>query len=196
MHIPTTVLLSYITIISLTPIVSAHGKVAVVKGDAGGNGTALGILGGIVPGTGDNSVTEVDATVFKKRKLAENGLGKTKSAGANKPESLNLTMAQSGGTLPQVSPEGGRIRGVWHIVTTDGAGPIQAVIDSTATGTFSQGEGAKVVTSNLPLAPFHAPNVTDILSRRPRRKRHYCTRWLGSQTLTLTLVCCSQISPH
>ncbi len=35
------------------------------KGDAGGNGTALGIQGGIVPGAGSNKVTEPDTTVFK-----------------------------------------------------------------------------------------------------------------------------------
>jgi hypothetical protein len=41
--------------LALTPFVSAHGKVTVVTGDAGGNGTALAIKGGIVPGTGPNS---------------------------------------------------------------------------------------------------------------------------------------------
>ncbi len=47
-----------------TPLVSAHGKVAVVTGDLGGNGTALGIKGAVVPGAGSNSKTEVDTTVF------------------------------------------------------------------------------------------------------------------------------------
>ena len=41
--------------LALTPLVSAHGKVAVVQGNAGGNGTALAIKGAIVPGTGPNS---------------------------------------------------------------------------------------------------------------------------------------------
>lgn len=64
------------------PLVAAHGKVSVANGDRGGNGTALGsmlyppphvcarltaaaVLGGIVPGTGSNKVTEVDTTVFR-----------------------------------------------------------------------------------------------------------------------------------
>ena len=48
-------------------------------------------------------------------------------------------MALSGDTLPQVSP-GGSLSGVFHIVTTDGAGPISAVVDTTATGKFSEGK--------------------------------------------------------
>lgn len=36
-------------------MVSAHGRVDVVTGDAGGNGTALGIQGASVPLTGSNS---------------------------------------------------------------------------------------------------------------------------------------------
>jgi hypothetical protein len=46
MHISPLILLATLT--TLSPV-SAHGKVAVVQGDAGGNGTALGIIGGIVP---------------------------------------------------------------------------------------------------------------------------------------------------
>lgn len=57
-------------LILLTPFVVAHGKVAAVQGDAGGNGTALGITGGDVPGTGSNSKTEVDTTVFGKTNIA------------------------------------------------------------------------------------------------------------------------------
>lgn len=56
--------------------VAAHGKVAVITGDQGGNGTALGIQGGVVPGPGTNKVTEVDTTVFKGADAA--GCGKTK----------------------------------------------------------------------------------------------------------------------
>ncbi len=41
--------------LALAPLVSAHGKVTVVQGNAGGNGTALAIKGGIVPGAGPNS---------------------------------------------------------------------------------------------------------------------------------------------
>ncbi|KAH6628057.1 hypothetical protein F5144DRAFT_549425 [Chaetomium tenue] len=40
--------------LTLVTLVSAHGKVTVVTGDAGGNGTALGILGGIIPAAAPN----------------------------------------------------------------------------------------------------------------------------------------------
>jgi hypothetical protein len=104
--------------LAATPLVTAHGKVSVVKGDAGGNGTALGIIGGIVPGTGSNSVTEVDSTVFGRTNIATNGLGRTTRHGRNQAADLVKAMEQSGTTLPQVSPNGGSIKGTFHIVTT------------------------------------------------------------------------------
>ncbi len=45
---------AFILTLALTPLVSAHGKVVSVTGNAGGNGTALGIKGGVVPGAGSN----------------------------------------------------------------------------------------------------------------------------------------------
>jgi hypothetical protein len=54
-------------------------------------------------------------------------------------------MSQSGATLPQVTTTNGTISGTFHIVTTDGAGPIQAVLDPTATGKFSSGIPLTVV---------------------------------------------------
>lgn len=76
-----------------TPLVAAHGKIAVATGDQGGNGTALGsehtplvvlcasktndiaVQGGIVPGAGPNTKTEVDTTVFKGKNA--DGCGET-----------------------------------------------------------------------------------------------------------------------
>lgn len=52
---------------------------------------------------------------------------------------MTQAMAQSGDTLPQVSATNGSLSGTFHIVTTDGAGPVQAVVDPTGTGAFSQG---------------------------------------------------------
>lgn len=40
--------------LAASPLVAAHGKVAMVTGDLGGNGTALAIQGGVVPGPGPN----------------------------------------------------------------------------------------------------------------------------------------------
>jgi len=57
-----------------TPLVSAHGKVAVVTGDLGGNGTALGIKGAVVAGAGSNSKTELDTTTFN---VGSNNCGET-----------------------------------------------------------------------------------------------------------------------
>ncbi|KAF2177845.1 hypothetical protein K469DRAFT_732161 [Zopfia rhizophila CBS 207.26] len=129
------------------PLVVAHGKVTVVQGDAGGNGTAPGIIGGIVPSTGSNSKTEIDSTVFKKTDTATDGLGKTTGGGKNKAENLAATIVQSGAVLPQIGSEGGFIKGTFHIVTTDGAGPINAIIDTNATGAFSMGVQATIVTA-------------------------------------------------
>lgn len=124
--------------LAASPLVAAHGKVAMVTGDAGGNGTALGIKGGVVPGPGRNRVTEVDTTVFGKTNIQTDGLGKTQGGGQNAVSMIKSVMAQSGDTLPQVSANGGTLSGVFHIVTTDGAGPIQGCIDTTGTGKFSQ----------------------------------------------------------
>lgn len=54
--------------------------------------------------------------------------------------------AQSGSTVPQVSASGGTVSGTMHIVTTDGAGPFKAMVDSGATGAFSSGTEADVTT--------------------------------------------------
>ena len=122
--------------LAAAPLVSAHGKIVVAvrlyashtsnyqtnhnllqTGDQGGNTTALGIIGGIVPGAGKNSVTEVDTTVFKSTDIATDGLGRTEGGGKNKVTDFDSVFAQSGSTLPQVS-QGGSISGTFHIVTT------------------------------------------------------------------------------
>lgn len=57
------------------------------------------------------------------------------------------TMAASGSKLPQVSDDGtGSLSGTLHIVTTDGAGPYEAMIDPTASGLFAEGTPAEVTT--------------------------------------------------
>lgn len=103
-------------------------------------------MGAVVPGPGKNKVTEVDTTVFGKTDIQTDGLGKTKAGGANTAEDLVSAMAQSGSTLPQVSSTGGSISGTYHIVTTDGAGPIKAVLDPSGTGSFSNGTMLEVQT--------------------------------------------------
>ncbi|KAH8897241.1 hypothetical protein GQ53DRAFT_887496 [Thozetella sp. PMI_491] len=134
------------TALAAAPFVAAHGKVSVVKGDLGGNGTALGIRGASVPGPGPNYLTEVDTTVFwSQSATTDNDLGYTTEAGNNQLSDLTKAMAQSGSTLPQVS-SGGSVSGTFHIVTTDGAGPLEALIDETATGKWSNSTQATVST--------------------------------------------------
>lgn len=133
-------------------------------GDQGGNSTALGIQGGVVPGPGKNKVTEVDTTVFKSKNAMTDGLGKT-SAGPNTLDGMSAVMAQSGDTLPQVS-QGGTLSGTLHIVTTDGAGPYTAVCDPTGTGAFSQGT-KMVVTQQVPgtRGNIAAPKQRSLIAR-------------------------------
>lgn len=49
-------MLSKAFILSLVPLVAAHGKVAQMQGDVAGNTTGLAIQGGVVPGPGKNKV--------------------------------------------------------------------------------------------------------------------------------------------
>ncbi|KAI0401148.1 hypothetical protein F4802DRAFT_438498 [Xylaria palmicola] len=128
-------------------LVCAHGNIQSVTGDRGGNGTALGIKGGMVPRFGKNDDTERDTTVFggNANKPAQNGLGKTTDNGELKVSDLAASMALSGSTLPQVSSDGtGSITGIWRIVTSDGTandkhGNMFAVIDPTGTGNYEDG---------------------------------------------------------
>jgi Egh16-like virulence factor len=54
-------------------------------------------------------------------------------------------MALSGNTLPQVS-SGGFVSGIVHIVTSDGAGPYKALLDTTGTGNFTHAITMDVLT--------------------------------------------------
>jgi Egh16-like virulence factor len=132
--------------LSMITLVAAHGKVSVVTGNLGGNGTALGIRGAVVPGAGPNYLTEVDTTIFWSKDIrTDDDLGFTDEAGDNQLSDLSNAMAQSGNTLPQVS-SGGSVNGTYHIVTTDGAGPLEALVDESASGKWSTAKSATVTT--------------------------------------------------
>jgi hypothetical protein len=141
--------------LSVATTISAHGNIQVVTGDKGGNGTALGIKGGVVPRFGANSVTEKDTTVFggNANKPLTDGLGKTQANGKLAVTDLKAAMALSGNQLPQVSGDGsGTITGTWRIVTSDGTandkqGNLFAVIDSTGTGAYSKGKQLEATSS-------------------------------------------------
>lgn len=140
---------SQILLIALaaSPLVAAHGKIAVITGDLGGNGTALGIKGATVPGAGPNYLTEVDTTVFWSQDITtDDDIGYTEDgSGNNELTDITDTMALSGSTLPQVSA-GGSVSGTYHIVTTDGAGPVEALIDESATAKWSTATQMTVTT--------------------------------------------------
>lgn len=122
----------FLVALAASPLVAAHGKIAVATGDAGGNGTALGIQGAVIPGPGKNKVTEPDTTVFKGDNA--DACGRTNGQGDNDIEAgTKQAMVQSGSTLPQITP-GGSVSGTLHIVTTDGAGPYKALINADGTG--------------------------------------------------------------
>ncbi|OKL58668.1 hypothetical protein UA08_06338 [Talaromyces atroroseus] len=130
--------------LSMITLVAAHGKVSVLTGDLGGNGTALGIRGAVVPGAGPNYLTEVDTTIFWSKDIhTDDDLGYTDEAGNNQLSDLSKAMSQSGNTLPQVS-SGGSVNGTYHIVTTDGAGPLEALVDESASGKWSKAKSATV----------------------------------------------------
>lgn len=129
-------------------------------------------MGAVVPGPGKNKQTELDTTVFAKTDIQTDGLGKTAAGGANTPAMLADAMAQSGATLPQVSADGGMISGTYHIVTTDGAGPIKAVLDSTGTGTFSSGQMLDVVTQ----VPGTGGNIAPGADKRSLWQRYVTKR--------------------
>lgn len=147
--------------LAASPLVAAHGKIAAVTGDAGGNGTALGIQGGIVPGPGPNYKTEVDTTVFWSKDIAtDDDIGFTESgSGNNQLTDLAATMALSGSTLPQVT-SGGSVSGTYHVVTDDGCGPIEALIDDSATAKWSTATKATVSTT-MPGTAGECPTSLD-----------------------------------
>ena len=92
-------------------------------------------------------MTEVDTTVFNSRCIKSNGLGRTQGQGKNKISMLRAAFEQSGPILPKVSSNsGGTLSGTFHIVTSDGAGPLKAVLDPTAKGKFSKGVMLDVIT--------------------------------------------------
>ncbi|KAJ0335702.1 hypothetical protein COL922a_008871 [Colletotrichum nupharicola] len=135
--------------LAAAPLVAAHGKPVVLTGNLGGNGTALANQGGVVPLTGPNKKTEVDTTVFKSKNIMTDGLGRTTGNGKVRVADIDAANAMSGGTLPQVSSTGGSISGTFHVVTTDGAGPLRAVLDPTGTGSFANGVEL-TATQNVP----------------------------------------------
>ncbi|RDW77822.1 cell surface protein [Coleophoma cylindrospora] len=152
---------TFVSALVAASMVSAHGRMDVLVGDLGGNGTALGVQGAIIPGGGANYMTEPDTTTFWSKDIAtDNDDGYTDSSNGNLSPAKDLAaaMALSGSTLPQVSSTGGSITGNWHVVTDDGCGPLQALVDSTASSKWSTAAAATVNTT----MPGNAGNCVEL----------------------------------
>ncbi|KAF4546418.1 Cas1 domain-containing hypothetical protein [Lasiodiplodia theobromae] len=116
-----------------SPLVAGHAAIIGAQGDAGGNGSAIGIVGSTPRDGTRRNPFQADATRF--RGDAADTCGETIGAGTNDVESgTQQVLAASGNTLPQVSP-GGQLQMTLHQVNSDGAGPYTCMIDPTGTGT-------------------------------------------------------------
>lgn len=90
--------------LAAAPLVSAHGKVTVFSGDAGGNSTALGIKGASVAVYGQNYQTEPDTTTFWSKDInTDDDFGYTDTHGDNTLSDFAQTIALSGKSLAQVT---------------------------------------------------------------------------------------------
>lgn len=132
------------SLLASSSLVAGHGAITGATGDAGGQGSAI----GVVPttprdGTGRNPFQQ-DSTRFRGDAAAS--CGETLGGGDNDIEAGTAqVMALNGPTLPQVSA-GGQIMMTVHQVNSDGAGPYKCMIDATGTGTNWQ---PITVTQNL-----------------------------------------------
>ena len=123
MHQTLTLLLTISTLLSPA---TAHAKIPILHGNHGGNASALGVLGGIIPSLGANSDVEVDGTIFSSQEIKTDGLGRTPKNGAIKPEDLKSVLEMGGGKLPSVgvgvdklgNEELGWVMGKWRIISS------------------------------------------------------------------------------
>ncbi|OQV10600.1 hypothetical protein CLAIMM_14577 [Cladophialophora immunda] len=126
---------SFITlgILAVAELVAGHGAIIAATGDAGGNGSALGI-DPTTPRDGTRRRPfQQDTTRFAGD--AADTFGETLEGGDNDPESgTAAVLAQNGGTLPQITA-GGQVQMTLHQVNADGAGPYTCMINADATGT-------------------------------------------------------------
>lgn len=88
----------------------------------------------------------------------------SQAGGKNKASSgVKAAMALSGSTLPQISTTNASISGIFHIITSDGAGPLSAIIDPTGKGDFTNGIKAKVT--------LQIPGKNGNIKKTPTQKR-------------------------
>jgi pyruvate/2-oxoglutarate dehydrogenase complex dihydrolipoamide acyltransferase (E2) component len=120
-------------LLASSPLVAGHGAIIRATGDAGGAGSAIGVVP-TTPRDGTNrNPFQQDSTRFRGDAAAT--CGETLGGGANDVNAGTAQVMQlSGAALPQVSA-GGSLMMTVHQVNSDGAGPYKCMIDSTGTGT-------------------------------------------------------------
>lgn len=120
-------------LLAITELVAGHGAIIAATGDAGGNGTALGIDSSTPRDGTRRRPFQQDTTRFQGD--AADTFGETLEGGDNDPETGTAAiLAESGDTLPQITP-GGEVQMTLHQVNADGAGPYTCMINDDATGT-------------------------------------------------------------
>lgn len=132
------------SLLASSSLVAGHGAIIGATGDAGGQGSAIGVDPSTPrDGTGRNPFQQ-DSTRFRGDAAAS--CGETLGGGDNNVEAGTAQVMQlNGGTLPQVTA-GGQIMMTVHQVNSDGAGPYKCMIDATGAGTNWQ---PITVTQNL-----------------------------------------------
>lgn len=114
-------------------LVAGHSVIINAVGDAGGKGTALGVVQDTPRDGTRRNPFQQDATRF--RGASKNTVGETVGAGTNNVESgTTKILSENGGTLPQVTA-GGELTMTLHQVNGDGAGPYTCMINADGTGT-------------------------------------------------------------
>lgn len=132
------------SLLASSSLVAGHSAIIAATGDAGGQGSAI----GVVPTTPRDGTRanpfQADSTRFKGDAAAT--CGETLGGGTNDIQAGTAQVMQlNGATLPQVSA-GGQIMMTVHQVNPDGAGLYTCMIDATGAGTNWQ---PITVTQNL-----------------------------------------------
>ena len=133
------------SLLASSSLVAGHGAITGAVGDAGGQGSAIGVDPNTPRDGTKRNPFQQDSTRFRGANKAT--CGQTLGGGENNIQAGTAQVMQlNGGTLPQITP-GGQIMMTLHQVNSDGAGPYKCMIDASGTGTNWQ---PIQVTQNLP----------------------------------------------
>lgn len=120
-----------VALLAISPLVAGHGAIVKAVGDAGGQGSAIGIDEATPRDGSRRRPFQQDSTRFKGQAKAT--CGETLAGGDNDIEAgTQKVLATNGGTLPQVSG-GGELTLTVHQVNGDGAGPYTCMLNTDGT---------------------------------------------------------------